>query len=236
MGWFGRRAATHRMIETSDHMTRGAEATHGSTGGFLTAIASAIALLFSAYSVYETSLRKPELHVFVPPVIRYSTPYQNSNFEVFAIPVSLSNLGARAGTVVDMSLAVTNTRSKETKQFYAADIGVWTMDAARAFAFQPFAPMTLAGKSSNSQSILFYPLKDEKIQQITDQQGGTYRFKLTVRTAWPETLGPIDTLWSRQPPPLEFEMVMDEMDHRVFNVATQQLNTKNWQSIGTAAP
>ncbi len=57
-------------------------------GGRLTAIVSAIALLFSAYSLWDSSLKAPDLKVFVPPVIQYSSPYNNSNFEVFAIPIT----------------------------------------------------------------------------------------------------------------------------------------------------
>jgi hypothetical protein len=228
MAVFSRQQTMGRMVDTSDTMTRGAEATHGMAGGLFTALASGVALLFSAYSVYETSLRRPELHVFVPPVIQYSTPYQNSNFEVFNIPVTFANVGARSGTVLSVELAVTNLRSKETKRFYSADIGRWTMENARAFAFQPYAPTSLAGKSSTSQNILFYPRDDEKVMQITDQQGGTFRFVLTVDTAWPEDLGPLDALWSPKPKPLEFVMTMGEMDHRTFDVATQTLHSKDW--------
>jgi hypothetical protein len=228
MGLFSRQQTMGRMIETSDSMTRGAEATHGMAGGLFTALASAVALLFSAYSVYETSLRRPELHIFVPPVIQYSSPYQNSNFEVFNIPVTFANVGARSGTVLSVELVVTNERSKETKRFYAADLGRWTMDAARAFAFQPYAPTSMAGKSSTSQNILFYPRDEEKVMQIADQQGGTYRFVLNIDTAWPEDLGFIDQMWSAKPKPLEFVMTMDEIDHRTFNVTTQRLHSKDW--------
>src|ERR1700716_4134439 len=52
-------------------------------------IVSAIALLFSGYSLWETSLKRSELKVFVAPVIRYASPYQNTNFEIFAIPVTI---------------------------------------------------------------------------------------------------------------------------------------------------
>jgi hypothetical protein len=234
MAWFRnspRMAATVAGIETADAMTRGAEATRGGDGGMFTAIASAVALLFSAYSVYETSVRRPELHTFVPPVIQYAAPY-NSNFEVFGIPVSVANLGARSGTVLSMDLEVTNLRSKEKKLFYSADIGRWNMESTRALAYQPFAPMTLAGKSTVAQSVLFYSREDEKVMQITDQAGGTYNFKITLNTAWPEDLGPLDRIWPTKPSPLEFQMVMGEMDHRAFQIGTLPLHTKDWRPAG----
>jgi PIN domain nuclease of toxin-antitoxin system len=57
----------------------------------ISTVASTIAILFSAYSMWETSLKRAELKVFVPPVIRYASPLQNSNFEVFSIPVTIAN-------------------------------------------------------------------------------------------------------------------------------------------------
>jgi hypothetical protein len=68
--------------------------------GWASATVAAIALIISAYSLYETSIRRPRLRLFVPPVIQYSSPYNNSNFEVLGIPVTIANLGARSGTVL----------------------------------------------------------------------------------------------------------------------------------------
>ena len=122
-----------------------AQATGNLEGGRAAALLSAVALAFSGYSLWDTSLKSAEVNVFVPPVIQYSSPYQNSNFEVFAIPVTMTNDGARTGTVLAMELAVTDPRTKQTKRFYAADFGRWTMEKTRAGAYEPFAPLSLAG-------------------------------------------------------------------------------------------
>jgi len=53
--------------------------------GWASAVVAAIALIISAYSLYETSLRRPNFSLFVPPVIQYASPYTNSNFEVLGI-------------------------------------------------------------------------------------------------------------------------------------------------------
>ncbi len=203
-------------------------------GGRLTAIVSAFALLFSAYSVWETSLRRPDLRVFVPAVIQYSSPYQNSNFEVFEIPLTISNVGARTGAVLAFELEVTNPRRKETKRFYSAELGRWTMTNANSGNFRHFAPLALPGKSSLTESVLFYARRDETVMQVANEQGA-YEFRLSMRTAIPEDLGVLDRLWTREPAPIAFAMEMPEIDHRVFQEGTLALNAKDWQpSQGTA--
>lgn len=229
MGFFRRRPAGPSAAETNTAISE--YSMRGGDGGWLTAIASAIALLFSAYSLYETSLRHPDLRAFVPPVIEYSSPYNNSNFEVFGIPVTVANLGARAGTVLSMDLEVTNPRTKETKQFYSAEFGRWTMENVRTFKLRQFAPLTLPGKSSASESILFHSRTDEKVQSIAPEKG-TYQFKLMLNIAVPEELGGLDHYWMRKPQPLVFEMEMPEVDHRAFIEGTLALHSKNFQASG----
>ena len=209
--------AERRLDDGAVEMTRrGGE-------GLVTAVASALALLFSAYSLYETAIRRPDLRAFVPPVVRYSSPYNNSNFEVFEVPVTVANLGARTGTVLSMNLEVTNPRTKEVKRFFASDVGRWTMDNARALAFKPFAPMSLPGKASQSESVLFYSLTDEKIQQIVEQKGGRYVMKLSLNMALPDDLGWIDRVFQTVPEPVKFEVDSPELDHRVFTAGTVQM-------------
>jgi hypothetical protein len=52
---------------------------------------SGVAVLVSGYSLWQTSLRRADLQVFVSPLIRYASPYQNSIFEVFEIPLTVVN-------------------------------------------------------------------------------------------------------------------------------------------------
>ena len=214
-------------IARGDSAAVAMDTARGSDSGVVTAVASALALVFSAYSLYETSVRRPDLRAFVPPVIRYSSPYNNSNFEVFEVPVTLVNLGARAGTVLSMDLEVENPRKKTHKLFYSADFGRWTMDNANALSFRPFAPVSLPGKASSSDSVLFYARSDEKVEQVADDKG-SYIFKLTLNTVFPEDLGPLDRFWQTRPAPVVFEMLMPEIDHRVFTQGTLPLHAPNW--------
>lgn len=221
MGLFARRPRIGDTIDVATQANLGAE------GGRVAAIVSTVALLFSAYSVYESTLRQPELHLFVPPVIRYSSPYNNSNFEVFNVPVTISNAGAREGTVLSLELEVTNPRTKQTKHFYSADLGRWRMEDARNFNFQPFAPISLAGKTSTSESILFYSRDDEPVQQIVDAVGD-YEFDLVLRTLVNDDLGPVDRILMKVPKPLHFNMVLPFLDNRAFTEGTIQLHSKDW--------
>src|SRR5882724_12159721 len=112
---------------------------------------SVVAMLFSAYSLWETSLKRSILKVFVAPVIRYASPYQNTNFEVFAIPVTITNTGARAGTVMSIGLEVRDPVNKLSKRFYSADLGQWGIEKAHKGEFRPFAPIPLPGSTSHTE-------------------------------------------------------------------------------------
>ncbi len=202
----------------------------GGWGGQIAAVVSAVALAFSAYSLWETSLRAPDLRVFVPPVIHYSSPYQNSNFEMVSIPVTVTNEGARTGTVLAMDLEVTDPRTKETKRFYAADIGRWSMERTRSAAYQHFAPVALAGRTSKTETILFYPKGEaEKPQQVI-RDVSTYAFKLTLDVAEVDDFGYFDRLWKRSEPTVRFERTVRFYDARSFQNGTIPLDAKDWKS------
>jgi hypothetical protein len=81
---------------------------------------------------------------------------------VIAIPVTIANEGARAGTVLSLDLEVRDTKSNQTKHFYAANFGSWTMERARSNSYQPFAPISIAGHSSRTETVLFYTRGEEE--------------------------------------------------------------------------
>jgi hypothetical protein len=196
-------------------------------------IVSAIALLFSGYSLWETSLKRSDLKVFVAPVIRYASPYQNTNFEVFAVPVTIMNAGARTGTIMSMSLDVTDPANKLSKRFYSADFGQWSIEKSRTGDFRPFAPIPLPGRSSYSEVILFNARIEEKVMQIV-QAAGRFQFTISLDAALSENFGFLDRIWSKPPEPLTFEMELPELDHRAFTSGsgTVALHQKDWQSTG----
>lgn len=224
MGLFSRRSRVGEALDVASQTNLGAE------GGWVAAVVSAIALLFSCYSVYETTLRQPELRVFVPPLIQYSSPYNNSNFEVFAVPVTISNSGAREGTVLSLELEVTNPRTKQAKHFYSADIGRWRMEDVRNNTLQPFVPIALSGKSSASASILFYARDTETVQQIVTDTGD-YEFTLSLKTLVNQDLGALDKALISPPKDLHFTMELPVYDARAFIEGTLALHSKDWAAV-----
>jgi hypothetical protein len=195
----------------------------GLEGGKLAAVLSLFALLMSAYSLWETSLKQADVKIFVPPVIQYAAPYQNSNFEMIAVPVTLTNEGARTATVLSMELAVTDPRTKRTKRFYAADFGRWTMERTRTGAYEPFAPLSLAGRSSRTESVLFYTRGDDQKPAQLIEAVGPYNFELIF-----------DVAESRSKPTVKFDRSLFYYDARAFTERTLPMYSADWQSSSNA--
>jgi hypothetical protein len=195
----------------------------GLEGGKLAAVLSLFALLMSAYSLWETSLKQADVKIFVPPVIQYAAPYQNSNLEMIAVPVTLTNDGARTATVLSMELAVTDPRTKQTKRFYAADFGRWTMERTRTGAYEPFAPLSLAGRSSRTESVLFYTRGDDQKPAQLIEAVGSYNVELIF-----------DVAESRSKPTVKFDRSLFYYDARAFTERTLPMYSADWQSSSNA--
>jgi hypothetical protein len=204
------------------------------SGDRVTALVSVAALLFSLYSLWDTSLKRPDVRVFVPPVIHYSSPYNNTNFEMISVPVTLTNEGARTGTVLSINLDVTDPRTNETKRFYAADIGRWSMERTRSGAYQNFAPLSLAGRSSRTEPILFYTRGEEEKPAQLIHQAGDYTFKLTLDLAEVDDLGWFDRLWQTPAPSVAFARTLRNYDARAFNTGTLPMYARDWQASTNA--
>ena len=230
MGLFRRRGLAQPGEEIVRH---GAVA--GSGSRHFATIFSATALALSLYSLWESSLRPADIHVYVPPVIQYAAPYQNSNFEMIAIPVTVANEGAQTGTLLSMELAVTDPRTNETKHFYGADFGRWTMERTRSGAYQPFAPISLAGHTSRTESVLFYTRGEQERPEQLIRELGTYRFALRLEEAFSDD-GLLARFWQRRPPTVTFERDLRTYDARAFNTATLPLYAKDWRSAMSQTP
>jgi hypothetical protein len=191
---------------------------------------SVLALVFSGYSLWDSSLKSPDLKVFVPPVIQFTAPYNNTNFEVIEVPVTLLNDGGRTGTVLSMDLEVTNPKTGETKRFYAADLGRWTMDKARANGFDPFAPIPLAGKASKTETILFYTNGPKQKPDQLIREPGPYNFRLVLDEAEVNDFGPVDKVFHRGPAQVTFSVELRDYDARAFQTGTLPLYSTSGRS------
>ena len=197
--------------------------------GISAEVFSGVAVAVSAYSLWRTSLKSAELRVFVPPLIRYASPYQNSIFEVFEIPLTIINEGAQTGTVLSFDLEVTNPQNGASKLFYSAGLGPWSMAKVKGEGLIPFAPVSLTGRSAQSETVLFYARNDSRVLQIVEAPG-PYQFAIMPLKAQGRTLLGRMPLGGK-PKPLTFEMTLPYLDHRAFTMGggTLPLNAADMQ-------
>jgi hypothetical protein len=129
MPWF--RRAREKAGESANEVASHAALVGAGKAG--ATIISAIALVFSGYSLWETSLKQADLNVYVTGVVAYERDLTADEyilpaggFEVFAVPITIANGGARDGAVLALQLDVTNPRTGMTGRFEAT----YTADAA----------------------------------------------------------------------------------------------------------
>src|SRR5262249_12824502 len=121
-----------------------------------------------------------------------------------------------------LDLVVTNPQTRASKQFYSAGLGPWSMAKVHGEGLVPFAPFSLAGRTSQSATVLFYAREDSRIRQIAEEPG-LYQFALSLLTTHRS---------KSKSKPLEFEMNLPYMDHRAFTSGsgTLPLHQPEWQS------
>jgi len=175
----------------------------GGHGGRLASMLSALALGFSGLSFYESVMKNALLEVYVSPVIHYARD-QGGDVEEFAIPLTVVNSGARTGTVLSMELQVEGLRADaevKSKRYYSAFVG--DPPAKDDETNRAFAPLSLAGRSTFSDTVRFYPIGNPLPKLVDD--AGDYKFTLILKTAIPAHPDFLDGLWRKEPVPVTFE-------------------------------
>jgi hypothetical protein len=158
-----------------------AHAVGHSGGSRAAAIVSAIALVFSAYSLWETSLKQADLSVYATGVVTYERDQTADEyimpaggFEVFAVPITIANSGARDAPVLGLQLDVRNPRTGLSARFeatyiadaaYFANPGRQRSGTARPKA--PFSARVIAGRSAWTGTVLFYPVSYSNGKALT---------------------------------------------------------------------
>ncbi len=198
-------ANRENLIDASGRLAR-QYARHG--GNLIAILASAMALIFSGVSLYETVIKQAHLHMFVPDAIAY-TRDPDGSIEVFAVPVTVSNSGARDGIVSSLKLEVRNvaTGVKQTLEAsYVAGQDYFSAkeDAANGVrrSKTPFAPLSVAGRGSQTATVLFYARQYSEQRVVSGQ--GKYELRLTAATKPVEAMGALDGLWSTDIEPGSF--------------------------------
>jgi hypothetical protein len=207
-------------------------ATHGARSGWLATAFSAIAVLASCVSVYVSTLQGASLEIYVPPAIHYGRD-GGGDTEVFAIPITIANGGARSTAVVSMELEVQNLQTNVTKRYVSAFLGEHPRDAAAPN--RQFAPLSIPGHAVFTETVRFYPAGDSLPRLVNDK--GEYAFRLQLNTASPPQPSLLDWLQGRaQPAPIAFQMTLPWISDQQlgFRRGTIAMHAKDWKAAATA--
>jgi len=206
-------AQQNLTAETSD-IARDASRGSG-TFNWLTGLVSALALIFSGISLYETVLKQAEVYVFVPNTIAY-TRDPSGSFEVFVVPVTVANTGARDGLVSSFDLTVKNSVTGVTRTFHsnfiAGDNYLSTKEdytKGQTRPKRPFVPIAIPGRASRSDTLLFYPDSFNKQRVLTKE--GSFEFKLVAKSQGIEKLSFFGTLGGETISPLQFTATLPKV-------------------------
>jgi hypothetical protein len=178
-------------------------AIHG-RGGLMTMLVSGAALVASGVSLWESTLKQPDLKLYAADNIAYTRDPWGS-YEVFAVPVTISNGGARDGAVISLALDVRNVDTGKAERFsstYTADAQYFgssdDVAARKRRPKLPFAPLSIPGRGAYTGTILFYA-PEYKEARVVD---GKSKVELTLRLLTPSADGFIDRLLAHVPGPI----------------------------------
>jgi hypothetical protein len=196
--------------------------------GLLATVLSAVAVGISCISFYMSALQGAELEVYVPPTIHYARD-GGGDTELFAIPITIANEGARSGTVISMELEVQNLKTNATKRYYSAFLGEHPREATALN--RQFAPLSIAGHAVFTETVRFYPV-GSALPRVVDSDG-EYAFRLHLNTAAPQQPSYLDWLSGRtQPAPIAFQMTLPWISDQQlgFRRATISMHAKGWKA------
>lgn len=240
MGWGKHRIRNHDLTDdTARH------AIHGN-GGLATALLSCFALIFSGLSLYETVLKRASLKIYVPPVVHYARDGSGDR-ELFAIPITISNQGARDAAVTSIRMEVEPVGASERKprEFFSA----YFIDAAffaKSKGFNratktfdrnprpklPFAPIAVAGRDAYTGTILFNVVGNTFPQAVSET--GDYTLTLRLETELNEGLGPVDKFLTTRVKPITLTVRLKRFSRQSLSLGSlARMYDVNWDRAAT---
>jgi hypothetical protein len=176
-------------------------------------ILSLSALLISAVSLYQTVLKQANLKLFVPETISYTRDAEG-NYEVFILPLTITNSGAQDGVVSSLKLVGTNNQTGKklifkASYFVKAEYFMTPNSNGQTGIVQrpkePYSPIPVAGYSAFGGNILFYPEKPSKKSFMPGE--GEYDFVLTLKSSADEQNSFPGSFWKKESKPIKFTAV-----------------------------
>lgn len=201
-------------------------------GGWMPTVFSAVALGLSCISVYMSTLQSAKLEVYVPPTIHYGRD-AGGDTELFAIPLTIANDGARSAAVLSIELEVQNLKSNATKRYYSAFLGEHPREATTSN--RQFAPLSIAGRGLFSDTVRFYPAGVQP--KLVDAEG-EYVFRLQLNTAAPNEPSLLDRLQGRtQLESVSFQMTLPWISDQQLGSrrSTIAMHAKDWKPVAAGA-
>lgn len=187
----------------------------------------------SCVSVYVSTLQGAQLEVYVPPTIHYGRD-AGGDTELFAIPITVANSGARSATVLSMELEVQNLKTNATKRYYSAFLGEHPREATAPN--RQFAPVSIPGRAVFTETVRFYPAGDALPKLVDDK--GEYAFRLQLNMAAPSQPSFLDWLQGRvQPASVAFQMTLPWLSDQQLGTrrAVIVMHAKDWKPTLSAA-
>jgi hypothetical protein len=174
-------------------------------GGWLAAVVSGVALIASGVSLWESTLKQPDIRLYVSENIHYTRdPY--GSYEVLAVPITIANGGARDGAVISLKLDVKNTTTGQTETFksaFTADaqyFGSRDDYAARLKRPKlPFAPLSVAGRGAFTGTVLFYQATPPSEKKFIEPMAA---LEMTLYAVTPPPEGWLDKTLTAVPGPV----------------------------------
>lgn len=155
------------------------------------------------------------MYAYVPNTIAY-TRDANGSFEVFVVPITVANTGARDGLVSSLELTVKNRNTGVIRTFHSHFVAGknylstkedYTKGLTRPKS--PFVPIAIPGRTSRSDTLLFYPNAYNKQRVLT--KGGSFDFRLVAESQGIEELSFFSKLGHRKINPLIFTATLPKV-------------------------
>jgi hypothetical protein len=154
--------------------------------------------------------------------------YREDFRDVFAVPITLSNVGTQHGTVLSFDLEVTQPETGKRMKFQSLHFGESPKRNTRLFT-----PITVAGRNSYTDVILFYATSRGSFVETTGGVKLPLSFKLTLN------VGPSGSwLATKEPAAVIFDMTSSyiESHNRMEAGEPTQFHDLHWtQEVAAAA-
>ena len=164
------------------------------TGPWATFI-SLLALILSAVSIYQTTLKQPMPTLYMSGTMRFGHDGQRN--EVFAVPMTIVNHGPRDAVITRVTLAVMKAGAPNPAVFTSTHFGDEPKQSGALFT-----PISIAGHGAFSGSIVFARVAPEEGAAIPGRD--RYQFCVSIRTETGDDIGIFNEWMTFRPLALRF--------------------------------